>query len=72
MGTPSGATSKVDKIAIEWKSEDETFITPKSEVFTAWIRWIKNSSMTEFVRPTEDKITIAGDTDTSIELKRSN
>ena len=24
--------------------------------------------MTEFVRPTEDKITIAGDTDTSIEL----
>ncbi len=62
------ATAKVDKIAIEWKADDELFITPESEISMPGFGGIK-FTMTDFVRPTEDKITIQNDGDDSVELR---
>lgn len=66
----TGGTStvqKVDKIVIEWKADDETFLTPEHEVNVPGFGGLK-FTMNKFVRPTEEKITVAKDTDTSIKV----
>ncbi len=67
-GAAGSATAKVDKIAIEWKADDDSFITPKSELALPGLGGLK-LSMTEFVRPAEDTITIQNDGDDSVELR---
>src|SRR3989344_1191472 len=64
---PTSGVEKIDYIAIEWKAEDEMFITPKSEITLPGLGGLK-LSMTDFVRPTEDKITITGDSDTTVKM----
>src|SRR3989344_312991 len=64
---PSSGVEKVDYIALEWKADDELFLTPKSEITLPGMGGLK-FSMTEFVRPTEDKLSIAGDGDTNVKI----
>lgn len=67
-GTPSGGAAKIDKIAIEWKADEELFVTPESEISLPGLGGLK-FSMTEFVRGEEDKIVIQNDGDDSVELR---
>lgn len=62
------ATAKVDKIVIEWRSDGDTFITPKSELTLPGMGGLK-FSMTEFVRPTEELIQVQNDGSDTVELR---
>ncbi|MBI2057204.1 hypothetical protein HYT91_03045, partial [Candidatus Pacearchaeota archaeon] len=64
---PTSGVEKIDYIAIEWKAEDELFITPNSEVSMPGLGGLK-FSMTDFARSAEDKITITGDSDTNVKI----
>jgi len=67
-GTNSSSTSqKIDKIVINWTTDDEEFITAGSDLVMPGFGSLE-FSMNDFVRPTEDKITIEADGDTSIEM----
>ena len=61
-------TAKVDKLVIEWRSDGDTFITPKSELTLPGMGGLK-FSMTEFVRPTEDLIQVQNDGSDTVELR---
>ncbi|MBI4010588.1 MAG: hypothetical protein HY361_05430, partial [Candidatus Aenigmarchaeota archaeon] len=65
----AGSTD-VDKIVIEWKANDDLFITPKSEITLPGIGGLK-FSMTELVRGsenTEEKVTVKNSGKDKIEL----
>ncbi len=65
--TGTSGSEKVDKIIIEWKTDEESFLTPKSELVMPGFEALK-FTMNELVRPEEEKVTIDNDGDTSIEL----
>lgn len=66
-GTASGSTQKVSKIIVEWISDDEEFLTAANELSMPVFGNVK-FTMNEFVRPEEEKITIAGDSDTNVQV----
>jgi len=61
----TSGTEKVDKIVLEWKTDEESFLTPESELVMPGFKAVK-FSMNELMRPTEEKVTIDNDGDTSI------
>jgi len=63
----TSATS-IDKIVIEWKADEELFITPDSDITLPGLGGIK-FSMGELVRSEEDLLTIQNDGDDSMELR---
>ncbi|MBS3088164.1 hypothetical protein J4402_00115 [Candidatus Pacearchaeota archaeon] len=66
--TGSGSTTgKMDKIVLEWKTDDELFLTPKLELAMPGFNAVK-FSMNDLRRQEEEKITIDNDGDTSIKL----
>lgn len=67
-GAGGSGTAKVDKIVIEWKSDSDSFITPKSELTLPGMGGLK-FSMTEFVRPTEELIKVQNDGSDTVELR---
>jgi len=66
-GTASGSTEKLDKIVLEWKTDDELFLTEKAELLLPGFESVK-FTMPKVVRNTEEKVTVEKDSDTSIEL----
>ena len=67
-GAGGSGTAKVDKIVIEWKSDADSFITPKSELTLPGMGGLK-FSMTEFVRPVEEMIKVQNDGSDTVELR---
>jgi hypothetical protein len=67
-GSASSGAETVDKIVIEWKTDDEVFLTPQSDLLMPGFETLK-FTMNEFVRPLEEKITIDADGDDSIDIK---
>ena len=65
--SPTDGTEKVDKIVIEWKSDEEMFLTPGKELNMPGFTSIK-FTMGDFVRPIEEKISISKDSDLSMEM----
>jgi hypothetical protein len=61
------SSNKLDKIIIEWKTDEELFITPQSELTMPGFGAIK-FSMNELVRSPEEKVVIEKDSDTTIKL----
>ncbi len=66
-GTPSSGVEKIDKIVIEWKTDEEEFITPETELVMPGFEAVK-LSMKELVRPDEEKVVVTYDGDDSIQL----
>jgi hypothetical protein len=67
-GTDTSATAaKIDKIVIEWKTDDETFLSPELEMVMPGFEAVK-FSMNDLVRTEEEKITVQNYGDTSIRL----
>ncbi len=66
-GTPSSGAEKIDKIVIQWITDDEEFISPETELEMPGFGGVK-FTMSDFVRPTEEKVTVTTDGDNSIEL----
>jgi hypothetical protein len=66
-GTGSGNTEKIDKIQINWTTDEEVFLSPELELVMPGFEAVK-FTMGDLVRPTEEKVTIEKDSDTSIEL----
>ena len=62
----SSGTEKLNKIEIRWTTEDEMFLTPSSEITMPGFGGIK-FSMSDLVRPDEEKVSIDSDS-TSISL----
>jgi len=66
-GTPSGDRQKLDKIVLQWTTEDEEFITPDSDLVLPGFEAVK-FSMGSFFVPKEEVTDIDYDGDDSIEL----
>jgi len=66
-GTADGSTQKIDKIVVEWITDDEEFITPETDLEMPGFGGVK-FTMNDFVRPEEEMITIENDGDTSIQI----
>jgi hypothetical protein len=67
-GTGTDTTRKLDKIVLQWITEDEEFITPDSELVMPGFKTLK-FSMTDLVRPEEEKISFdVGDNDIDITI----
>src|SRR3989344_494887 len=66
-GTVSGGKEKLDKIVIEWITDDEMFLTPEQELELPGFKSIK-FSMNGLTTPAQEEISIEADTDDSIEL----
>lgn len=66
-GTGTSSTIKIDKIEIQWKTDEEVFLTPGLELTMPGFGAVK-FSMTDSIRPEEEKVTIVKDSDTSIQL----
>ena len=66
-GSGTSSTIKIDKIDIQWKTDQEEFLTPGLELTMPGFGAVK-FTMAEGVRPEEEKITITKDSDTSIQL----
>lgn len=60
--------NKVDKIVIEWKTDEEVFLTPETELTMPGFGALK-FSMNELVRSEEEKLVVEKDSDTSARLK---
>jgi len=58
---------KLDKIVIEWRTDDESFLTPKSELTMPGFGALK-FTMNDLVRNPEEKVVVEKDSDTSIRL----
>jgi hypothetical protein len=59
-GTASSGTEKLDKIIIEWRSEDESFLTTESSLTMPGLGGLE-LSMPGWIRPTEEKVLIEND-----------
>ena len=66
-GTYSDAVAKVDKIVIQWTTDEEEFITPETELEMPGFGGVK-FTMADFVRQDEDKVEIQTDGDDSISM----
>jgi len=66
-GTASGDTQKLDKVVIEWKTDDEAFLTEESDMLLPGLETVA-LDFGAWVRPTEEKLTVQNDGSTSIEL----
>jgi hypothetical protein len=63
--TPSSSvTEKIDKIVIKWDTNGEEFLTPASELVMPGFEGLK-FTMADLVRPTEEKITVSGDSESA-------
>lgn len=60
--------SKIDKIVIEWKAEDELFLTPDSEVLMPGFEAVK-LSFAGMIYPAEEDIRVRGGSTTYITLE---
>jgi len=65
--TGTSGSEKVNSIIIEWKTDEEMFLTPESELVMPGFGAVK-FTMNDLIRPTEEKVTIENDGDTSIGL----
>jgi len=66
----SGGTStvaKLDKIVIEWKADEKTFLTPAEDVLVPGFGGLK-FTMNNLVRSTEEVVKVEKDTDTAMAL----
>ncbi|MEN7981897.1 MAG: hypothetical protein ABFQ65_00435 [Nanoarchaeota archaeon] len=63
----SSGSEKMDKIVIEWRTDEEEFLSSASELEMPGFGGIK-FTMSDFVRSTEEKVSIDPDGDTSIQL----
>lgn len=66
MGTSSSGVEEIDKIVIEWRADDEQYLTPVSELVMPGFGGLK-FTMADLVRPEEEKVIIDSDSN-SIEL----
>jgi hypothetical protein len=66
-GTYSDPDVKLSKIVIEWKTDEEVFLSPDSDLIMPGFSAIK-FTMGDILRNTEEKITIKSDGDDSIEF----
>ncbi len=66
-GSASAGTEKVNKIVLEWKAEDELFISPDLDITMPGFGGL-SFTMNALVRSTEEKITIEADGDNSVQL----
>lgn len=66
-GTASGDTQKIDKIVLEWITDDEEFLTPESELVMPGFEAVK-FTMADFMRPSEEEVTIEPDGDDSMQM----
>ncbi|MCH7568202.1 MAG: hypothetical protein IIA87_02160 [Nanoarchaeota archaeon] len=64
----SSGIAKINKIVIEWKTDDEEFIAPGFDLLMPGLGGLK-FSMNELVRPTEEIVVIEKNQDTSMEMK---
>lgn len=67
-GTASSDTQKLDKVVIEWKVDEEAFISTESSIKLPGFETLE-LAMESWVRPEEEKITLQNDGTTSIELQ---
>jgi hypothetical protein len=58
---------KLDKIVIEWKTDEESYLTPEKELLMPGFDALK-FTMNKLIRNTEEKITLEKDGDTAMEL----
>ncbi|MBU4070535.1 MAG: hypothetical protein KJ646_06150, partial [Nanoarchaeota archaeon] len=65
--TTSSSTPTISKIAIEWKADDELFLTPDSEVTMPGFEAVK-LSFTGMLYPAEEVITVKGGSTTYVTL----
>ncbi len=63
----TAGTAKIQKIVIEWKTDEDEFLTEGLELEMPGLGAVK-ANMAGFVRPVEEKLTIRADGDDSIEL----
>jgi hypothetical protein len=61
------STAKLDKIVIEWRTQDESFLTPGHELLMPGFGAVK-FSMNNLIRNTEEKVILEKDGDTSIKM----
>ena len=61
------SSNNLDRIVIEWKTDEESFISPVSELMMPGFGAVK-VTMNELVRSEEEKITIEKDSDTSVQV----
>jgi len=66
-GSYTDGVAKVDKIAIEWKTDEEEFVSPETELEMPGFGGVK-FTMADFFRQEEDKVVIQTDGDNSIEM----
>ena len=66
-GSGGALTAKLDKIVIEWKTDEEEFVSPTVDLLMPAFEAIK-FTMNDLVRSEEEKVTVSKDSDTSIEL----
>ena len=66
-GSSSGASTVFDKLALEWTTDDVSFLASGSELTLPGFETI-NFRMNELVRSEEEMVTLENDGDTSIEL----
>lgn len=66
-GAATSNSETVSKITIEWKTDEEMFLAPAHELLMPGFEAIKFTT-TGLVRPTEEKITIEKDSDTSMQI----
>jgi len=66
-GTPSGGKERLNKIVIEWKVDDEMFVTSESSLVMPGFGTLK-LSMGQFFTPDEEEIVVDFDGDDSIEI----
>lgn len=68
QGTGTSSTNKIDKIVIEWKTDNEEFITSESELVMPGFGALK-FSMNDLVRNEEEMVTVDNDGEDSVQLK---
>jgi len=66
-GTYSNPDEKIDKIIIEWRTDEEVFLTPESELVMPGFESVK-FTMADLMRPEDEKITVQKDGDTSMSM----
>lgn len=66
-GTASGSSEKVNKIVLEWTTDEEEFLSPEAEFIMPGFEAMK-FTMNDFVRPEEERVTIEKDSDTSVQI----
>lgn len=66
-GTGTSTTEKIDKIQINWTTDDEAFISPGYDLVMPGFGALK-FTMNPLVRPEEEKVTVEPDGDSSIQI----